>query len=317
METTGSTDSILTRIGITLKYYVSPSRYRQPPGSHRMNTDQGLGHDYRVELSTYSGPLDLLLFLVRRNEIDLQDIPIAQLTQQYLQHLDLIRQFDPQRVGEFLVMAATLLEIKSAMLAPTAQGSDEPIADDAPFDPRHELVTQLLAYKRFKDAAGELEHRRSLWQDRFPRLPAKSPTQTPSHDDSDDSAPPVGVDLDDANVLDLCHAFVRILESVGTRPGPHQVVADDTPIAVHAQNIVDRLSSNGPMMLHDIFAEETNRSRMIGLFLATLELVRRGELDVDQDPESGKIRLNLLSRDPKNQQKYAETASVMQNSRGV
>jgi len=132
--------------------------------------------DYRVELEAYSGPMDLLLYLVRKHEIDLNDIPIAKLTEQYMAHLERLREMDFELAGEFLVMAATLLEIKSQMLTPqpTAEGEQaEGSADNAlsSLDPRYELVQQLLAYKRFKDLAGELESRQHEWARRFAHLP--------------------------------------------------------------------------------------------------------------------------------------------------
>ncbi|MCK4601686.1 MAG: segregation/condensation protein A, partial [Phycisphaerae bacterium] len=111
-------------------------------------------NDYRVNLDIYNGPVDLLLYLIRRDEVDIYDIPISRITAQYMQHVDLIRTLDPDLAGEFLVMAATLMEIKTRMLLPTPTPQE---ADgDEPFDPRGELVRQLLEYKAFKDAAGDL-----------------------------------------------------------------------------------------------------------------------------------------------------------------
>ncbi len=252
--------------------------------------------DYRVELDAYSGPLDLLLYLVRRHEIDLYDIPIAKLTEQYLEHLRVIEAIDFERAGEFLVMAATLLEIKSQMLVPAAsEGEEQPAGDEADLnvaDPRYELVQQLLAYKRYKDAAFELEERRREWEARFPIKPSKRELSA----EEQENAP---LDLEDVQVLDLCKAFARLLDSIGQKR-VHEVTYDDTPIALHAEDIVDRLKRDGAkggMTLQQIFVGRTNRSEMIGLFLAVLELVRQRRLRVAQDQPGGEVKLELRPED--------------------
>ncbi len=270
--------------------------------------------DYRVELDCYAGPLDLLLFLVRRHEVDLNDIPIAKLTEQYLAHLKLIQQIDVNLAGEFLVMAATLLEIKSAMLVPRVEAPEGEPADTQAstlqqLDPRYELVQQLLAYKRFKDAADALEARRVEWDSRVPHRPAhaagpgaappsaavlgEDPEAMAAAEFADDAV--VEIDLEDVHVLDLCAAFARILDSIGQNTY-HEVVYDDTPIQLHAEDILDRLRRDaveGGMTLQQIFVGRKTRSEMIGLFLATLELVRQKRVRVVQDQDRGEIRLEL------------------------
>ena len=251
--------------------------------------------DYRIELDTYSGPLDLLLLLVKRHEIDLHDIPIARLTDQYLHHLELIKTIDVNLAGEFLVMAATLLEIKSALLIPhQAESADGDEAGDmvvGRLDPRYELVQQLLAYKRFKDAAMDLSDRRQAWLARFPHKPGRLDA---AHGDDGDSEL-IEIDLEDVHVLDLCQAFGRILSSIGQGAAHHEVVYDDTPIALHAEDIADRLQRDGALTLQHIFVGRSSRSEMIGLFLATLELVRQRRVRVIQDTIAGQIRLELRS----------------------
>ncbi len=251
-------------------------------------------NDYRVELDAYSGPLDLLLYLVKREEIDLHDIPIARLTEQYLQHLQLLQQIDIDLAGDFLVMAATLLEIKSAMLVPSAASASEDPAQ-APasvIDPRLELVQQLLAYKRFKDAANDLEDRYEQWSRRFAHLPV-APQRSAAETDEPTDAGELEIDLEDAHVLDLCEAFARILETVGQGPRAHEVVYDDTPISLHAEDIVDRLQREGAMTLQQIFVGRKTRAEMIGLFLATLELTRQRRIRIVQDKLAGEIRVEL------------------------
>ena len=256
--------------------------------------------DYRVDLDSYSGPLDLLLFLVRRNEIDLADIPIAKLTEQYLQFIRLLEEVDINLTGEFLVMAATLLEIKSAMLVPKVEEEKTKTSvatTENPMDPRYELVQQLLSYKRLKDAAGMLDRRRETWEMRFARKPpAQAPRQRMTLDQEYvEPTEPVVIDLEDAHILDLCSAFARIMESIGHNPH-HHVTYDDTPITLHADDIIDRLKrdgAGGEMTLQKIFEGRTSRGELIGLFLATLELVRQKRLMVVQESPGAEIKLRL------------------------
>jgi segregation and condensation protein A len=280
--------------------------------------------EYRVQLDAYAGPLDLLLYLVKRHEIDLNDIPMAKLTEQYLNHLKVIESLpgpgglsgtshpsgggtsgvDVDRAGEFLVMAATLVEIKSALLMPrleadAAEDGDDP-TDEATVDPRFELVQQLLAYKRYKDASLALERRQAEWDQRFPASApgSKQPRrgENPSSvDEAAASSAPVELDLEDVNVLDLCSAFGRMLDSIGFT-GDHEVTYDDTPISLHADDIADRLERDGQadgMTLRELFVGRSSRSEMIGLFLATLELVRQRRVRVVQPGGGGDIQLQL------------------------
>jgi segregation and condensation protein A len=251
---------------------------------------------YRVQLDAYAGPLDLLLYLVKRHEIDLNDIPIARLTEQYLEHLNLIENLDIERAGEFLVMAATLLEVKSQMLLPPAEAADDD--PDATADPRFELVQQLLAYKRYKDAAFDLEDRKAQWELRYAAHPKRvgsdtdADTGNDSDADTDAEAQQIEIDLEDVHVLDLCQAFARILDSVGQNRDL-QVTYDDTPLALYAEDVYDRLQREGPLTLQQIFLGRASRSAMIGLFLATLELVRDRRVRVVQNKQCGEIRLEI------------------------
>ncbi len=253
--------------------------------------------DYRVQLDAYAGPLDLLLYLVKRHEIDLHDIPVAALTEQYLHHLKVIQEIDVELAGEFLVMAATLVEIKSQMLVPYVSEENEDgeptDAIEDPTDPRYELVQQLLAYKRFKDAAIDLEDRQRDWESRFPAHPTSRPKDAkPSAADEPEDAELAEIDLEDANIMDLCEAFGRILDSIGHKPQV-EVTYDDTPISLHAEDIADRLKRDGAMTLQQIFIGRSGRGEMVGLFLAVLELVRTRRVGVEQDSSKSEIRLKL------------------------
>lgn len=244
--------------------------------------------DYRVRLDAFEGPVDLLLFLIRRAEVDIHDIPVAAIADQYLEYLaELDRghvKIDIELAGEFLVMAATLMEIKSQMLMPRPENAagHEPGGTDAPVtDPRADLVKQLLAYKRFRDLADGLERRRELWSKRYPATAAGI----------DGDALQAAIDaaageihVDDLNLNDLVDAFRRVSSMlIFERLGEHQVTYDDTPIELHAADIVDRLKreagEHGSMRFADLFAGR-QRGEMIGLFLAMLELVRRQEVKI-------------------------------------
>lgn len=249
--------------------------------------------DYRVQLDAYAGPLDLLLYLVKRHEIDLYDIPVAHLTDQYMAHLKLIQSVDVDSAGEFLVVAATLLEIKSRLLVPKEESLDSgEDSEQEAFDPRQELVQQLLAYKAYKDAANKLEQRRDVWDNRF----ALTVVEAASKEDGE-NAPLKDLDLEDVNIMDLCEAFARILDSIG-QSSRHEVTYDDTPISLHAEDIVDRLDRDGAMTLQKIFVGRTSSSEMIGLFLAMLELVRQSRIKVVQDELLGEISLEANQEAP-------------------
>ena len=123
--------------------------------------------DYRVELDLYTGPLDLLLYLVRRNELDVANLPLAPLVAQFQDYLGLLGAIDLESVGDFIVMASTLTEIKSRLVLPSETSDSEPDLEE---DPRSDLIQQLLEYRKFKDAAQRLEDRAAQWQERYPRL---------------------------------------------------------------------------------------------------------------------------------------------------
>jgi segregation and condensation protein A len=243
--------------------------------------------DYRVRLDAFEGPLDLLLYLIRRAEVDITDIPISALTDQYLEHLaELDREhvrIDIELAGEFLVMAATLMEIKSQMLVPRAPGDGASDGEERPAiegDPRADLVRQLLAYKKFRDLADGLERRREEWARRVPASAAGI-----DDDALREAMEATGeIHIDDLNLNDLVEAYRRVASMLNfERLGDHQVTYDDTPIELHAADIIDRLRRDGAtvggMPFSAIFAGRA-RPEMVGLFLAMLELIRRQEVRI-------------------------------------
>ncbi|MFQ6048989.1 MAG: segregation and condensation protein A, partial [Phycisphaerae bacterium] len=238
---------------------------------------------YRVQLDIYNGPLDLLLYLIRREEVDIYDIPIARITEQYCQYVELLKAIDPNAAGEFLVMAATLMLIKSQTLLP-APPADQ--SDAEPFDPRAELVRQLLQYKQFKDASRSLGLAAQVQALRFGRLPSDQSARS-RHE----------VELEDLQLWDLLTAFNRLMQQVGHTDVSHQVVYDDTPVALHAADILDRLSREGSLSFLAIFAGRS-RAEMIGLFLALLELILQQRVRVEQQGLFGPIYIHLLDPRP-------------------
>ena len=241
--------------------------------------------DYRVELEVYNGPLDLLLFLIRREEIDIYDIPIARVTEQYLGYVDLLQQLDPEGVSEFLVLAATLTEVKSRTLLPrppVEEGEEEII------DPRLELVRQLLQYKAFKDAARSLEDAAAEQVLKHPRLPVSA-------------ASPGEMELDNLEIWDLFDAFNGLLEQIGRGRPYHEIAIDDTPMALHTEDIVDLLQHAGGAQAFEQIFVGRGRAEMIGLFLALLELMRQGRVRVSQDEPFGPIVIYLLDMEPVNE----------------
>lgn len=264
--------------------------------------------EYKVELDAFEGPLDLLLYLIRRAEVDIHDIPVAEITRQYMGYLKQVHTIDIDVAGEFLVMAASLTEIKARMLAPTPvrEGDDPasgPANPDTPaselIDPRAELVRQLLEYKRYRDAADALGRKRDDWERRFPATRSsldKESLAAAARELAD-------VDIEDVTLSDLAGAFAKILASVDfNRIGDHRVVMDETPIEVHADDLVHRLKELGavavpgaesaPVDFVEIF-KGRGKSEMIGLFLALLELVRRRRVSVHQDAPADRIMLKL------------------------
>ncbi len=275
--------------------------------------------EYKVRLEAFEGPLDLLLYLIRKDEVDIHDIPIARITEQYLAHvreLDDGHGLDLDVAGDFLVMAATLMEIKSRMLAPAPEAGADAARPRAHADPRTELVQQLLAYRRYRDAADALERRAEDWTHRV----AISPTGLPDGDDpaglehadehlADDpgvaaaleKAQAEATDVEDLELVDIVEAFRRVAETVNfERLGEHQVTYDDTPVELHAEDLHDRLRRDaGPdreIELTSVFTGRT-RAEMVGLFLAMLHLVARRHVGVRQDRASGVIFLRLLPDD--------------------
>jgi segregation and condensation protein A len=229
---------------------------------------------YNVALDSFHGPLDLLLYLVRKHEVDVLDIPISQLTEQFLEHLRGVRELDIEFAGEFLVMAATLMEIKSRMLLP-----EEPQAEEHErADPRRELVKQLLEYRKFKDAASALEERAEEQGTRVPRLELPEPSS---------GAGPV---VKPVELWDLVSAFARLMRETQSLQAV-TIAVDDTPQHVYEAQIKERVLRESRVRFVDVFTRPLYKAKLIGIFLAVLELIRHRGIGLEMGESESDIWL--------------------------
>jgi segregation and condensation protein A len=247
--------------------------------------------DYRVNLDIFAGPLDLLLYLVRKEEVDIYDISISKITDQYIHYIELLKNLDIDLAGDFLVMAATLMQMKSAMLLPKAEPESGLLGEDDLDDPRAELIRQLLEYKKFKDAANLLNAAADEQQERFPRpgtiVEQLKPTTEPE------------VDIEQVSIWNLLEAFDSVCKAIGT-VGDISRITDDTPIDLYQIEILHRLQTEGPITFERIFESRNNRLALVGLFLALLELIREKLVWVEQQASSS-IYLRSLTDVPAEQ----------------
>ena len=238
---------------------------------------------YTVMLDAFHGPLDLLLYLVKRNEVDVLDIPIAALADQFLVYVLAVKELDIEFAGEFLVMAATLMEIKSrSILSADAQAA---APDDAP-DPRRELVRQLLEYRKFKDAAAALEAKAEEAGARVARQEPPEPAA--------DRGPKVRA----VELWDLVSAFARLMRETQSLQ-PTTIAVDVTPQHVYEAQIRERVTAaGGRLPFLAAFLPPYFKARLIGVFLAVLELIRHRGLGLDQLEPGTEIYLVALPAGP-------------------
>ncbi len=231
---------------------------------------------YTVRLEMFEGPLDLLLHLIHKNEMDITNIPIAVITEQYLEYLKLMKVLNLDIAGEYLLMASTLLHIKSKMLLPTPYGEE----DEEGEDPRAELVRKLLEYQKYKNAAAELERRPMLDRDVFIRLALV-----------DDAEPKEEARIE-VNLFELLEAFRQILER--TKPEVfHEVILDRVTVEEKVQEILSLLQrEKRSMAFHLLFPEQASRRVIIVTFLAILELVKMKWVRIFQPAPFETIRIS-------------------------
>ncbi len=269
--------------------------------------------EFRVSLDAFDGPLDLLLYLVRRAEVDIHDISISAIADEYLQVLHDATNVDMEMAGEFLVMAATLVEIKSRSLVPAPKEGEEGLLEDAvgsEEDPRGDLIRQLLSFQRYRLAGEELEDRRVEYARRYP---VRSGSVV---DEPQDQS--IELELEDVHVMDLADAYEHIAAAIDfTRMGEHHVEVDDTPIALCQEDLIDRLQRepSRALTLQSTF-EGLAQADRIGMFLATLELVRTCRVAVRQDTAWGEIHIELISVEPSDEAPQAPSEADLATGRG-
>jgi segregation and condensation protein A len=233
---------------------------------------------YQVRIENFEGPLDLLLHLIKKNEINIYDIPIAMIAQQYLNYLEAMKDLNLTVAGEFLVMAATLLQIKSKMLLPDEESADDD--EDGP-DPREELVRRLLEYKTFKEAARQLDTQERMWRDIYTR-PAMS---------SDAEAAADETMLDNIGLFDLVDALQGILNR---NPGKKllEIIPDSLTVRDRMNVILEALEGQESVGFEALFEASCHRLVIIVTFLALLELIRLRTVRVYQAENFGPIMVS-------------------------
>ena len=230
----------------------------------------------RIHVATFDGPLDLLLYLIKRNEVDIHDIPIAPITRQYLDYLDLMRELNLDLAGEFMVMAATLIHIKSKVLLPI-DPTDVP--DEEQEDPREALVQRLLEFQRYKEAAGILHQQAQIRAATWTR----PDTVLPAFDDT-------GEEMLEAGLFDLISAFKELLDRRKTLLA-HEVEPGGKSVELRMEELLVLLREGESLDFLELFASQETKSDMITTFLALLELVRLKRIRVYQRGIFGPIRV--------------------------
>jgi segregation and condensation protein A len=239
-------------------------------------------NEYRIKLQVFEGPLDLLLFLIRKNEIDIYDIPIVSVTRQYIDALHAMQQLDLELAGEFFVMAASLMEIKSRMLLPKGAAAIDPNADDEEVDPRWELVHQLIQYKKFKEAAAQLDELARLRQDRMDRYVEAVSIR---HDER----PLKGVDR-----IELWNTFNLVLRRLAEKLVVGEIQDEQVTVADQMEWLLLRAQTEKYFVFTHLFPGKVSLRTLVATFLAVLELTRLKKLRLKQDEAFADIGITVV-----------------------
>ncbi|MFP2908692.1 segregation and condensation protein A [Pyxidicoccus sp. 3LFB2] len=267
------------------------SEERHPPveeGLREGELPRTPGDAFRVALPNFEGPLDLLLHLIKEHRVDIFDIPLALITEKYLQHLERMREINLDIAGEFLVMASTLAHLKSRMLLPrqdaaaVQEGAEALAAVEEAGDPRAELVRRLLEYQKYKDSAEQLATQDLLGRDVFTRNVPVEAVPIPEEE----------VGLQEFSVLKLVEALDRVLERLQPKL-QHEVVRERVTLSEAILRIVERLRPHGQVLFDSLFTEQETptRQEIVITFLAILEMVKRRLIRVVQEEPMGPILL--------------------------
>lgn len=235
-------------------------------------------NDFAIRLPAFEGPLDLLLYLIRRNEVDIYDIPIEKVTKQYIEILGSMEKLDLEIAGEFFVMAATLMYIKSRMLLPKRdQGANEDVEDED-IDPRWELVQQLLEYKKFKEASSEIEKLILSTNDLIPRIGPKEALEA------------VERPLKPVDRIDLWNTFNQVLRRLAERITEGEISAEQVTVADRMEHVLLQVQHRKSFLFSELFESTTTLTTIVATFLAVLELTRLGKIRIQQDQAFSDIR---------------------------
>jgi segregation and condensation protein A len=235
--------------------------------------------EYKVKFEVFEGPLDLLLYLIKKEEVDIYEVNLTRLATQFIEYIDTMRLLDLEIAGEFLVMAATLMYIKSRELLPVDQQAQVEGEDEGE-DPRWELIRQLVAYKKFKDAASQLQVLEARQEDVFPRLPGKLEFDT-------DAAPT----RPEASIFDLVNAVNVVLKRFAKREDLREIFEDKWSVSEKIEQLMKVITDRPSVRFSELFEGVTSRSEVVVTFLALLELIRLKQLTAMQHDAFGEINI--------------------------
>ena len=235
--------------------------------------------DYKVKLEVFEGPLDLLLYLIKKEEVDIYDIPIERITNQYMEYLSLMQLLNLEVAGEFLVMAATLMYIKSRMLLPADQQVTDSEAEEGE-DPRWELIRQLVEYKKFKEAAVQLAQREDEQANLFTRA-----------GDTGIEVDAKEVPLAEVSIFDLIAAFNEVLKKASARHDFREIYEEKFTVSDKIEEILYTLRERSEIKFLELFSDSASRAEVVVTFLALLELIRLKRLQVRQPEAFGEINV--------------------------
>ena len=241
--------------------------------------------EHKVQIEVFEGPLDLLLYLVKKEEVDIYEVNLTKIAKQFLDYVEVMRQLDLEIAGEFLVMAATLMYIKSRELLPVDQQAQVEEEDEAD-DPRWELIRQLVEYKKFKDAAAGLQAREALQENVFPHVPGRL-----------DMEPDQPAPRSDVSVFDLINAVSSILKRFGQQDESRDVFEDRWTVSEKIEQLMGVVREQKQVRFSQLFAGTTSRSEVVVTFLALLELIRLRMLGASQSEAFGEIVIILAAPD--------------------
>jgi segregation and condensation protein A len=238
-----------------------------------------MSQEYKVKLEVFEGPLDLLLYLIKRDEVDIYDISIERITGQYLEFMEAFKTLDLEVAGEFVVMAANLIYLKSRSLLPAhVQPPEEEVEED---DPRWDLIRQLVEYKKFKDAAAQLGEREALQSSLYQRLPDATEAQPER---------PLG----EVSVFDLINAFNKVLKRITQQEDLREIFEENFTVSDKIDLIMKMTASDVPLKFTELFASAASRTEIVVTFLALLELIRLKQLRCLQEEVFGEIEIRRV-----------------------